>query len=124
MFPCHQIHGVGSWTDEQTMWGREKFRGGFAVRSVKRTIEWTADPGVLLVSPAVVGRIKEGIVFDHVCPFKDLGSNVDKKGIGGPSSEDHDFVDRVIIQEEGHLGTGSQQVGPCRVEAEGFLSTA
>ncbi len=52
---------------------------------------WVVGRGV-----RAVGNVKEGVELNHiaahvVCPLQDLGTDVDKKGVGGPSSKDHDL---------------------------------
>jgi hypothetical protein len=60
--------------------------------------------------------IEKGIVFDHVfrhivCPFEDLGADVDQNGIRGPLAEDHNLGHTVIHQEE----------SPSCSRADGFI---
>jgi hypothetical protein len=80
------------------------------------------------VGAASVRGVKEGVVANHVAthvvsPFEDLGSDVSKEGVGGPSSKDHYLMDGMVMQEEGHGSTGAKGVSPgvCIVESEGFL---
>jgi hypothetical protein len=56
--------------------------------------------------------IEEGVVLDHVFrhvvgPFEDLGPNVGQKGVGGPTTKDHNFGHRVVHQEQGHGCSGA-----------------
>jgi hypothetical protein len=49
--------------------------------------------------------VKEGVDSDHlsahvVCPLQYLRSYIDKEGVGGPATEDHDLGRRDVIDEE------------------------
>jgi hypothetical protein len=86
------------------------------------------DSGVFPVGASSVRGVKEGVVVNHitahvVSPFEDLGSDVSEEGVGGPSSKDHDLVDGMVMQKEGHGSTGAKGVSPDVrvVESEGFL---
>jgi hypothetical protein len=55
---------------------------------------------------------EKGLLFDHVfqhvvCPFEDLGADVDQKGVRRPAAEDHNLGHRVIHQEECHSRSGA-----------------
>jgi hypothetical protein len=45
-----------------------------------------------------------------VCPFKDLRPDVHKKGVRRPAPENHDFMNRVVVQEACHCTTGAKGV--------------
>ncbi len=90
-------------------------------------------PGLVVSGASVLrpGMPVLTVVFDHVGahvvgPFEDLRSDVDQERIGGPTTKNHDFVDGVIVEEEGHGSAGAKGVGADfgRVEAEGFVSAA
>lgn len=72
----------------------------------------------LVVGVCVVGIASsmEGIMREHIfahagCPFLHLWAQVEEKGIGRPSTEEHYFVRGFSSQEEGHGSTGSNGVG-------------
>jgi hypothetical protein len=45
------------------------------------------------------------------CPFHDLGADVPHEGGRAPAAQDHNFDDRLVGEEEGHGGAGSDRVG-------------
>jgi hypothetical protein len=57
--------------------------------------------------------------------FEDLRSDINKEGVQGPKSKDHDFCEAVIHKGESHGGTGTNRSGPnlVVVEAKDFLAT-
>ena len=44
-------------------------------------------------------------------PLHDLGADVSQECVGGPSAQDHDFVDRLVGKEESHGCPGAKRVG-------------
>jgi hypothetical protein len=76
-----------------------------------------------------VADVKEGVETDHVHghgigPFEDLGVDINKEGIRGPASEDHNISRAVDHQEERHGGAGVNRVVPdlVRMKSEGCLA--
>ena len=76
----------------------------------------SSESGVIGSNKVLVVGIKEGVKADHILghvvgPFKDLRADVDKEGIGGPPTKDHDFGRGMVIKEKGHCCTGSNRFG-------------
>ena len=66
-----------------------------------------------VVKADVEERVEGNHVSGHVVgPFEDLGSNVHQESVGRPASEDHDLCRQVVLQEEGHRGTGEMDRFP------------
>jgi hypothetical protein len=89
----------------------------------------SASLGIGLGGHIEAANVKERIKADHIQghgigPLKDLGADVNKKGIGRPSAEDHDFGGAVIHKEERHGSAGSNRTVADFVglKAEGFLA--
>lgn len=60
----------------------------------------------------VCAQIHEGVEIYHaaghvVCPLECLGTQVNEEGVGGPSAHDHDLGGRVVLEEHGHGGPGT-----------------
>lgn len=65
--------------------------------------------GVFVGYGGRLGDVEEGIEKDHVFthiigPFEYLWANVNEKSVGGPTTEDHDSVNRVVHEKECHCG--------------------
>ena len=72
--------------------------------------------GVILGRCCAVGYMGVVKVLDHGlaharCPLEDLGSDVNKEGVGRPAAKNHDFEDRFVGKEKGHGCSGSDGVG-------------
>jgi hypothetical protein len=82
------------------------------VTAIEGSEEAVANGRVIGSKCITVGSIKEAVICYHilghvVCPFQDLGPNVDKKDVRGSAAKNHDFSNRVIHEEEGYSGPRS-----------------
>ena len=80
-----------------------------AIDRVKLACFGTRVSGVNAGSIGADADIEKGVEAGHVTahvtgPFQDLGADVDKEGVGGPSSEYHDFGGGDVGKEESHGG--------------------
>jgi hypothetical protein len=99
------------------------------VSAIEGGFEALAGSGVIGTDKVLVICVEERVEVDHVPrhvmgPFEDLGSNVDQECIRGPAAKDHYFCWRVVHEEEGHGGAGSNGTVSnfMRVKAEGVES--
>jgi hypothetical protein len=100
------------------------------VSAIEGLFQALAGAGIIGGDDIAVGNIEKGVEMNHVArhvvgPLKDLGANIDKEGIRGPPTEDHDLRGGVIHEEESHCGSRSNGAitNFARVETKSFESS-
>jgi hypothetical protein len=97
------------------------------VSAIEGLFQALAGAGIIRSNDVSVWDIEKGVEMNHVTghvvgPLKYLGANIDKEGIRGPPTEDHDLRWGVVHEKESHScsrsnGTVTNFVG---VETKGF----